>query len=74
MTKDTGGPAFPHMTAVCHHDYAPGLTLRDWFAGQALVGMLASAPVADRSKPKHRGWAENAYLFADAMLAERPKP
>ncbi len=72
MTKDTGGPAFPGEGTNMGRYH--GMTLRDWFAGQALVGMLASAPVADRSKPKHRGWAENAYLFADAMLAERSKP
>ena len=80
MTKDTGGPAFPKKKFAPlpggggHWTVTGGMTLRDWFAGQALVGMLASAPVADRSKPKHRGWAENAYLFADAMLAERSKP
>lgn len=78
MTKDTSGPAFPAYmkeSAAFGQDFCQeGMTLRDWFAGQALVGMLASAPVADRSKPKHRGWAENAYLFADAMLAERSKP
>lgn len=76
MTKDTGGPAFPlwQEDMKLGDDAGPGMSLRDFFAAHALTGMLASAPVADRSKPKHRGWAENAYLFADAMLAERSKP
>lgn len=85
MDKKTGGPAFPSQADVYKSEETgtlvrlkpegcDGMTLRDWFAGQALTGMLASAPVADRSKPNHKGWAANAYAFADAMLAERSKP
>jgi hypothetical protein len=43
-----------------------GMTLRDWFAGQALAGIC-----------NHGGWgqmkeaAENCYEFADAMLEAR---
>lgn len=50
---------------------APGMTLRDWFAGQAVSGLLASeAGIA----PYSQDWAaERAYLIADAMLAERSK-
>lgn len=40
MSKiNDGGPAFPHMMAEGHRDYASGMTLRDWFAGQARVAM-----------------------------------
>jgi len=42
--------------------------LRDWFAGQALVGILASM------KPGEHAYgeiAESCYLMADAMIAER---
>ena len=81
MAKDTGGPAFPRTelyAAAMEREGVeasyPGMTLLDWFAGQALAGMLASAPVADRSKPNHKKWAVNAYKFADTMITERNKP
>ena len=41
--KETGGAAFPFM-AVQETDYKysdNGMTLRDYFAGQALCGLLA---------------------------------
>lgn len=45
-----------------------GLTLRDYFAAQAMAGFLATpAPVNPKSD------AELAYRIADAMLAERAK-
>jgi len=45
-----------------------GITLRDWFAGQALQGMMATAsnPAVYASVT-----AANAYLYADAMLEAR---
>ena len=48
----------------------PG-TLRDWFAGQALAGLLAS-PNTDTSTT-NRHMAVVAHGLADAMLAERAK-
>jgi hypothetical protein len=54
--------------------YAADKTLRDEIAISALNGMLASSPVTDRRDPdqvNHAGWAQNAYRFADAMLAAR---
>jgi len=44
------------------------MTLRDYFAGQALMGHLASFGESD---PK--GIAQSAYEFADAMLEARKK-
>jgi hypothetical protein len=68
---DDGGPAFPAA------DYGQfGMTLRDWFAGQA----LACVPLRDWSAAAQHGdlnvinsWAICAYAAADAMLAERAK-
>ncbi len=59
-------PAFPLVTA---HDTAavdPGMTLRDWFAGQALAG-LATSPMDVSAEC----CSFTAYAIADAMLAER---
>lgn len=50
---------------------APQIDLRDWMAGQALVGMLASRAVYPASD--WAGMASEAYAAADAMLAERAK-
>lgn len=46
-----------------------GLTLRDYFAAQAMQGMLA----ASENYPTPE-LANYAYQVADAMLAERAKP
>lgn len=46
-----------------------GMTLRDWFAGQALVAILnVNQDGGDNEKA-----AMLAYELADAMLAERAK-
>ena len=70
---DDGGPAFPCSVAVAPSgdvygsDYFGGcMSLRDWFAGQALAGMLAND-----SNQSAEGDARVAYLIADAMLAAR---
>lgn len=77
-SKD-GGLVFP-----CKRQYAldePGMTLRDYFAAQALAGMLGG-PMANSIHPisEKRGVstatasAIASYEFADAMLeARKPK-
>ncbi len=60
--KNTGGPVYP---SVYSHEDHQGMSLRDYFAAAALQGLLANA--ADGSA------VVGAYLFADAMLAERDK-
>ena len=45
----------------------PGMTLRDWFAGQALSGLMAADP-NDRDE---YCVALDAYRFAAAMLSAR---
>lgn len=39
--KNGGGPAFPCLPSKTA-SYKNGMTLRDWFAGMAMQGMLAS--------------------------------
>ncbi len=51
-----------------------GMTLRDWFAGQALAGtMVGSFSAGYLSEESAAGIAREAYLVADAMLAQREK-
>ena len=69
MTATTdGGPAFPSQWDDKDHD---GMSLRDWFAGQALMGIIAHPRNADAEGG--RFFARQAYQLADAMLAERSK-
>lgn len=54
------------------------MTLRDYFAGQALMGILAtSKTIEDASGPlktlSPEAIALMAFSYADAMLAERNK-
>jgi len=60
--------AFPFdITTPGHQNINPGMTLRDYFAGQALAGMLAHGV-------SHEGEAvaaEVAYSYADDMLKAR---
>jgi len=68
MTKKDGGPAFPN-----EYDYIPGMTLRDWFAGQALAGLWTDDSAVAMSRSCSVVMAEDCYQMADAMLAEREK-
>ena len=66
--KDTGGPAFPHSRLGSDAD---GMTLRDWFAGMAMQGLMSARnPILT----KIADITEGAYEMADAMLAERSEP
>ena len=69
MNNDkTGGAAFPHVST---HMDRTGMTLRDYFAGQALVASLRYCLPRGINDPN--GNAEMAYRAADAMIAEREK-
>ena len=65
MAND-GGPAFPVQDVGTHGTF--GMSLRDWFAGQAMQGMCAHPDTWGLTK---FGIAEMAYNVADAMLAAR---
>ena len=65
-TIKDGGAAFPRSgNDDCTSEF--GMTLRDYFAGQALAGALAD-PTCDVSPIE---LAKIAYREADAMLAAR---
>lgn len=77
--KYTGGAAFPRPISWDESPYSgtitgnsptdaaaqSGMTLRDWFAGQALIGLahMDHTTMARTSKL--------AYALADAMLVEK---
>jgi hypothetical protein len=57
-------PAFPALSPPeSWGDPARGMDLRDWFAGQALVGLLANNAGGDV-------W-DRAYFIADEMMKAR---
>ena len=79
-----GGPAFPcpanpdegHTSPITGEwvdtsEFAAastGMTLRDWFAGQALAGLVTLESRLDKEPAED---AALAYRIADAMLAAR---
>ncbi len=66
-----GGPAFPKYFK---EDGYKGMTLLDYFAGQALIGILAFPGSLEGKETKRSGTvADTSYAFADAMLAERER-
>jgi len=69
---NNGGSAFPEpfvpKSSGLSINMHPGMSLRDWFAGQALAGLCNGA--------RGTGWrkselAKDAFAFADAMIAAR---
>lgn len=78
--RDDGGPAYPQPIShslgggadfPCNWALG-GMTLRDYFAGQALVAMGQWVP--GMAGTVHEVRAIYAYEQADAMIAERSKP
>lgn len=90
LTLNDGGPAFPRPLSLhkpselrskelgdWFSEPQSGMSLRDYFAGQALAGWLSSFG------PEHKhpvlwpdagqGVAQLSYMLADAMLAARAR-
>jgi hypothetical protein len=67
MTKDDGGSAFPTVDANRDEDYGTrGLTKREYFAAQALVGMLSRDYPVPPTMEQLALWS---FQQADAMIA-----
>jgi hypothetical protein len=69
---DDGGPAYPAQFEKTDHPawhQSEGMSLRDWFAGQALQGLMASCVHEDTPDPQYA--ARSSYRYADAMIAAR---
>lgn len=82
MRVNDGGPAFPTVKLETPGEAQvgqffttgdkPGMSLRDWFAGQALAGFCVLGPGMTIKADKA---AADSYAAADAMLAARvPRP
>ena len=63
---------FPHILAE-NDVNVTGMTLRDYFAGQALM-IVPGLRDYSLSDDKPRAYARAAYRMADAMLAARQEP
>ena len=64
-----GGPAFPVQSDGCLVT-AGGMSLRDWFAGQVIKGLIERFPINEACDAR---LCEVAYKLADDMIAERNK-
>jgi len=73
MTDHSNPAAFP-VSTQWQAEPQLGMSLRDWFAGVAIGGMLADPNV--RAAEDDAPWAPHAsvaYAIADAMLIARQK-
>lgn len=77
---EDGGPAYPVVESFLERQYGReahrfthdvttvgGMSLRDWFAGQALAG----SSVSEFADDQFRLLAKRSYAIADAMIAAR---
>lgn len=63
----TNASNYGHFPSSASSRSEPGMTLRDYFAGQALIGLLTS-PL--RTTTNRATIARESYTLADALLAE----
>lgn len=66
--------AFPLATGTVDNGgnpTQPGMSLHDWFAGMALMGLIAQAGPPAYDKTSREDFAAMAYKYADAMLEAR---
>ena len=86
MRKDTSEPAFPLcgsivkqyqptgiVTGESLQGFQSGMSLRDYFAGKAMQGLLSYTHAADRFRGDLKCAAIEAYEIADVMLKAREK-
>lgn len=67
MNVQDGGPAFP----VSEYSHEDGMTLRDYFAAQALEGILAGDTAQEIRFEERERVSGCCYAWADAMLKAR---
>jgi len=65
-----GGAAFPYGQKNHTERSSEGMSLRDWFAGQAMTAIIGILHCAPDTFKEVSG---RAYTMADAMIAAREK-
>ena len=76
MAVDKNTPAFPPTFGVSG-ECGEGMSLRDWFAGQALPAIILATsegrhnPVTSHGLSVEKSIAMDAYLMADSMMEAR---
>ena len=71
MSKDTSGPISPVLHNGSTLPGMKGMTLRQWYAGLAMQGTIASQTPDESINPAR--CAQWCFEMADAMLAEGNK-
>lgn len=80
-SKKDGGLVFPRPVIIQGKETewgCPGISLRDYFAAKAMLGLLAQKTNEDMHDFAQEcsiaeGIADASYIIADAMLKEREK-
>lgn len=73
MAIDRSHPAFPSSPQGNREEHL-GMTLREWYAGEAMKALLSSMPDPEqvgRTEQVRRRVAIEAHAMADAMLSVR---
>ena len=66
--NDNSQPAFPYTNCEDHGlNGSPGMTLRQWYAGMAMQGLLA---LPNGSGDALNNLVKAAFTIADTMLAQ----
>jgi len=71
-----GGRAFPGKYTISTFgfsvdSYNEGMSLRDWYAGMAMQGLLGGSQIQINHANYEKGVSEVAFEVADAMIKER---
>lgn len=78
--KETGVSVYPIITNddPCRTVYSEGMSLRDYFAGQVLNGLMGNQGMTESIGRNSRNaidamntFVNTSYSYADAMLKER---
>lgn len=68
---DDGGPAFSMAAPADWSEKCYGMSLRDYFAGQVMVGILAGQEIEGDTEWNEPALASTCYRMADALLQAR---